>query len=415
VLGYHATRDLIPLYAIYSLLFADHGLSVGQISSLFVIWSLVSFVFEVPSGAWADTVDRRLLLVMSGLVYAMAFSAWLVWPTYLGFALGFVLWGLSSAIMSGTFEAFLYDELTAQGRPAAYAQIKGWCHATAMAANLVATVMAAPLHSWGGYPLVGWASVAMAVVHAALAWSLPRAPQAEVADDTVENVGGRASSNGTFASRYLAMLHAGLREAARERRVRRALVVVAGLLGMTVYDEYFPLVAREQGVAVGDVPWLVGLVVLGQLVGTALAGPASRLPAKVIAGFAGSAAILIAAGALAGHPVGFVAIAIGYGLANNTHLVADARLQDVITGPARATVTSVAGLSTEVVAVSCYAFLVLGSTWWSAATLTALLGLPMLGVALLARRWLPEPLTSADREVADVVQAGASTRSATSR
>ena len=126
MLGYYATRDLIPLYAIYSLLFADHGLSVGQISSLFVIWSVVSFVFEVPSGAWADTVDRRLLLVLSGSIYAAGFSAWMLWPTYVGFALGFVSWGLSSAIMSGTFEALLYDELTAQGRPGSYAQIKGW-------------------------------------------------------------------------------------------------------------------------------------------------------------------------------------------------------------------------------------------------------------------------------------------------
>jgi MFS family permease len=389
VLGYYATRDLIPLYAIYALLFADHGLSVGQISSLFVIWSLVSFLFEVPSGAWADTVDRRLLLVTSGLIYAMAFSAWIVWPTYLGFALGFVLWGLSSAIMSGTFEAFLYDELTAQGRPDSYAQLKGWCHATAMAANLVATVAAAPLHAWGGYVLVGWASVGVAVVHAALAWSLPPALQAEAADETVEGVGGPASSDAAFASRYLAMLRAGLMEAAHERRVRRALVVVAGLLGMTVYDEYFPIVAREHGVAVEDVPWLIGLVVLGQLVGTALAGPAAQLPTRLVAGFAAAAAVLITLGALAGHPVGFVAIAIGYGLANNVNLVAEARLQDVISGPARATVTSVAGLSTEVVAVSCYAVLLLGSTWWSAATLTALLGLPMLGVAVLAVRWLP--------------------------
>jgi MFS family permease len=404
VLAYHATRDLIPLYAIYALLFADHGLSVGEISSLFVIWSLVSFVFEVPSGAWADTVDRRLLLVTSGVIYAMAFSAWMASPTYFGFALGFVLWGLSSAIMSGTFEAFLYDELTAQGRPASYAQVKGWCYATAMAANLLATVMAAPLHSWGGYPLVGWTSVAIAVVHAALAWSLPRAPQVQAADETVEDLEGGGSLGRTFASRYLAMLHAGLREAAHERRVRRALVVAACLVGMTVYDEYFPLVAREQGVAIDDVPWVIGLVVLGQLVGTALAGRAARLPAKVIAGFAGSAAILIAAGALAGHPVGFVAIAIGYGLANNTHLVADARLQDVISGPARATVTSVAGLSSEVVAVSCYAFLLLGATWWSAATLTALLGLPMLGAALLAASWLPPPRAATERP--DAIPAG---------
>jgi hypothetical protein len=101
---------------------------------------------------------------------------------------------------------------------------------------------------------------------------------------------------------------------------------------------------------------------------------------------------------------------VGYGLANNSHLVAEARLQAVIRGPARATVTSVAGLSTEVVAVSCYAALLLGSTWWSAATLTALLGVPMIAVAWLADRWLPElPTRAATGGVADMGQAGRGT------
>jgi hypothetical protein len=39
------------MYAVYALLFADHGMSVGQISSLFVVWSSTSFLLEVPSGA----------------------------------------------------------------------------------------------------------------------------------------------------------------------------------------------------------------------------------------------------------------------------------------------------------------------------------------------------------------------------
>ena len=69
-----------------------------------------------PSGAWADTVDRRHLLVLSAVVYAGAFSSWLLWPTFAGFALGFVLWGVSGSLMSGTFESLLYDELRGRGR-----------------------------------------------------------------------------------------------------------------------------------------------------------------------------------------------------------------------------------------------------------------------------------------------------------
>ncbi len=63
---------------------------------------------------------------------------------------------------------------------------------------------------------------------------------------------------------------------------------------------------------------------------------------------------LISLGALVWPYVGFVAIAVGYGLLNNTMIVAEARLQQVIAGPARATVTSVYGLATEVVALAVY-------------------------------------------------------------
>ena len=63
--AYHASRDLVPLYAVYSLLFVDHGVSTSHLSLLLILWSATSFVFEVPSGAWADTFDRRRLLVVS--------------------------------------------------------------------------------------------------------------------------------------------------------------------------------------------------------------------------------------------------------------------------------------------------------------------------------------------------------------
>ncbi|MGA9748109.1 MAG: MFS transporter, partial [Nocardioides sp.] len=126
MLAYYASQDLIPLYSVYALLFTDSGLSVAQVSSLFVIWSLTGFFLEVPSGAWADTIDRRRLLVLSAFVHAAGFASWVLWPTYAGFALGFVLWGVAGSIMSGTFESLLYDELDAHGQTVRYARIVGW-------------------------------------------------------------------------------------------------------------------------------------------------------------------------------------------------------------------------------------------------------------------------------------------------
>jgi len=58
VVAYAALRELIPVFPVYALLFTDAGLSTGQVSSLFIIWSATHVLLEVPSGAWADTVAR---------------------------------------------------------------------------------------------------------------------------------------------------------------------------------------------------------------------------------------------------------------------------------------------------------------------------------------------------------------------
>ena len=60
--GYSFLDEFVLLYPVYTLLFSDTGLSVWQISSLFVLWSVTGVVLEVPSGAWADAVSRRMLL-----------------------------------------------------------------------------------------------------------------------------------------------------------------------------------------------------------------------------------------------------------------------------------------------------------------------------------------------------------------
>ncbi len=178
----------------------------------------LGFVLEVPSGAWADTVERTRLLILS----AGAFAIWMVWPTYPGFAAGFMLWAASSALASGTFEAWLYDALQERRLTGAYPRLIGWAHSAAMAATLVATLVSAPLLALGGYPLVGWTSVGLAGVQTALAWSLPRSSSVEraVTRSTTHEV---IAATEATADRYLTMLRLGVREAARVAAVRHTV------------------------------------------------------------------------------------------------------------------------------------------------------------------------------------------------
>ncbi|WP_306357215.1 MULTISPECIES: MFS transporter [unclassified Nocardia] len=458
---FRGSADLIPLYALYALIFADHGLSTAQISGLLAIWSATAFLLEVPSGAWADTVSRRGLLLVGGVLLVAGFGTWTLFPSYLGFALGFVLWGTAGALQSGTFEALVYDELAARGETADYARIMGYTRAASEAAALLGILAAAPLYAWGGYALVGWASVAIAAVHTVLALTLPAAPRTvtteaaqeladadepapphphagdsgsaphhrmqsvagTVADSTagtagdstagtvaestagtagISDAGKLSAAPGSVLGRYVFMLRAGLGEAVRIRPVRHALFLGALLYGMTAFDEYFALLADDAGVPPWATALLVGLTVTGALLGSTLAGRTEAMRARTMATALAVGGVLFIGGALlpgaaahrpeAVYPLtiaGFTAIGIAYGIVYNAGVVAAARLQDAIEGPARATVTSVSGLLEEVFSLAVFGFVALASSRLPIPPTVALLGVPILVTALLVPAWLP--------------------------
>jgi hypothetical protein len=77
-------------------------------------------------------------------------------------------------------------------------------------------------------------------------------------------------------------------------------------------------------------------------------------------------------------------------------VLVDARLQQAIAGPARATVTSVAGFGAEVTAVLLYAGYAAGAgAGLDVAALVAAFAAPIGLLALVTPRWLPAP--AADR------------------
>ncbi|MGB0344403.1 MAG: MFS transporter, partial [Coraliomargarita sp.] len=54
-------------YPVFALLFLDFGLSLEQFGILNAVWAATIVLCEVPSGALADTIGRRNLLIATGL------------------------------------------------------------------------------------------------------------------------------------------------------------------------------------------------------------------------------------------------------------------------------------------------------------------------------------------------------------
>jgi len=358
----------VLLYPVYALLFADAGLSTGAISSLFAIWSIVSFLAEVPSGALADRWSRRGLFAVGCAITASGYALWIIWPAYPGFALGFVLWGVGGACASGTLEALVYDQL---GSPD-YARVMGRAGTAGILAMLAATLLAAPVYAVGGYRLVGMISVATVTLGGLLALRLPdfRTPE-DVTNSSEDS--------------YTATLREGLHAALRNRRTIWAVLIAALVPGFTALDEYLPLLSRDKGAATTVVPLLYALTALAMAAGSALAGRFPTLPPRRLAALLTLAATLIAAGAVAPTLLGMVAVSAAFGLLQLGMVLTETRLQEAITGRARTTVLSISGFLSEVFAVALYGLFALDAPL---PALFALSAVPLAATALAAARYL---------------------------
>ncbi|MEO3777982.1 MFS transporter [Micromonospora sp. B11E3] len=346
--GYAFLSDLVLLYPLYALLFSDTGLSVWQISSLFAVWSVAGFLLEVPSGAWADAVSRRLLLCIAPLCAGAGFALWVLLPSYPAFAAGFVLWGAGGALRTGALEALVFTELDRGGAAGRYARIIGRARTAEVLAVMASIALAGPVFAWGGYPAVGAASVLACLLAAAVATGFPEHRAADVPV-------GPAACAAPGRQGWWGCLRSALAEVRADARVRGAVLLVAVVTAVWgAVDEYVPLLARESGVAESTVPLLVLLVWSGVTVGGLLAPVGERWGRRGLAGLLALAASALAVGAGVGRPAGFVLIAVAFAAFQLATVLTGARLQASITGPGRATVTSLAGMGTDLTIVGVY-------------------------------------------------------------
>ncbi|MFI8168594.1 MFS transporter [Streptomyces sp. NPDC085931] len=369
--GYAFLDDFVLLYPVYALLFADTGLSLWQISSLFALWSITAVALEVPSGAWADAVSRRRLLWIGPLLTAAGFALWVAVPSYGAFAAGFVLWGAGGALGSGALEALVYDELDHLGAAGRYAGVMGRARAARLTGTVSSLGLAGPVFAQGGYAAVGAASVLACALTALTATRFPE----------------HRKRPGTTGENWAATLRTGLAQACRDRAVRGALLLVPAVAAVWgALDEYTPLLVRDTGVAEATVPYLIMLIWAAVTLGSLLAGPAERLGTAGFAALLAGGALALAVGAASRSPAGIALVGLAFAGFQLAEVVADVRLQHRIDESRRATLTSVAGLGTELATVAAFGAYALLGAGRSHGTVFAVLAVPYLVTALVLLR-----------------------------
>lgn len=332
--------NALVIYPLYAIMFTERGgLSIGEVSVLFAIWTVAALVFEVPTGLIADKYPRKYVLISGELINATAFLVWLFTPTFFGYAAGFVLWGAAYALKSGAYQALVYDELASTGESKGYTKMMSRIKATEFSGMLLAFTCAYLLSIGGvNYNLLLVLSITTVAIAAGLLLLLP-------------NVKNRQTD--LLIESQPKLLRRALNTVAKNSRIRIItawLAIVGGFIGW--YEEYTPLFDSTAGIPTKYIP----LVISGALVVNILASLVaprfesdSRAPKALLICSAGLMVIFSTLGWWL--PLIVVLAHGGLVLLRVLRILLDAELQHVADSSMRATLGSIASLFSQPITI----------------------------------------------------------------
>ncbi|EDL55369.1 hypothetical protein VSAK1_22554 [Vibrio mediterranei AK1] len=153
-------------YPVFTLLYLDYGLTLSQFAMLNVIWAATIVLAEVPSGAFADTLGRKKLVVLSSIIMFVEIAMIAFVPTgnpslvFAVFLVNRILSGLAMALASGADEALAYDTLKEQGKEEAWPHVLQIQIRVASAVGIFVTLIGAAMYDvdvmGSVYQLFGW-------------------------------------------------------------------------------------------------------------------------------------------------------------------------------------------------------------------------------------------------------------------
>ena len=371
------------------------GLSLGAIGAVFAVHSAVAIALEVPSGALADLVGRRRVLLAGAALTAVSLLVFAAAESVPAFMASVALLAAGRALISGSLEAWYVDSLRLldPAAPLSHGLSRGSAaEGVAMAVGSLISgglvTLAGPAHDGGG-AFSGYGIAALAGALAAIGYLIAIAA---LVDEQYRRAG--APARPTPVRGRLAQIAATARDEFRASVAVRVVVVTGIALGMSftavelLWQPHFADLLRDpdtHGVAFGA---LAAGSMFAAGAGAALS-PRVRRSVGLRSGYLVALALGAVSVAVLGAPAAVAVFVPLYLLAYLTMGVADPMhfelLNDAVGPTARATLISAEALATQAGAlVANLAVGALASTHgaplvWLAAG--ALLGLTVLGVA----------------------------------
>lgn len=130
-------------------------ITIEQLAIVIAISSATAIILEVPTGALADLVGRRITVFLGMLARASMFALLPFVNTYFGFILFALLEGLGEALVSGADVSLMYDTLKEEGKEETFSKLYNKLLFYYRGALIAGSFLAGPLFAvWRGLPHV---------------------------------------------------------------------------------------------------------------------------------------------------------------------------------------------------------------------------------------------------------------------
>lgn len=127
-----------PFLWLYFLL---NGLNLAEIGLLYAVRETIVYVFEIPSGVFADRFGKKNELVLCFLFYIMSFVVFALSKQFYTFMIAMVFYGFGEAFRSGTHKAMIMQFLDVNEMKESKTQVYGLTRSYSNIGSAVSSVI----------------------------------------------------------------------------------------------------------------------------------------------------------------------------------------------------------------------------------------------------------------------------------
>lgn len=155
------------------LVYTNKGISLGDFFLIQALFRFSAILFEIPSGYLSDRFSRRHILLLGIIVHFIGFAVLAIAYGFWQIVLGESLFGIASALNSGTLEAYTYDLLKRDHTQNQFVKEFGSIQTYTMAASFISAPLGGYLFTLIGGNAVLWIEGLLCIVAFGIALFVP--------------------------------------------------------------------------------------------------------------------------------------------------------------------------------------------------------------------------------------------------